>query len=656
MRRLKSALRSRPVLAALLTLAVFASVAALRYLGALQPLELLAYDRLLARQATSDPGPVAFVTIGESEINRLDYPLTDATLRRVLERLLEAGPRAIGVDVYRDLPVPRPPLGSEERTTPAYEALGRTVNASGRIYMVTKLPGPDGVGVPPPSFLDPAFVAAADFPGDADGITRRGMLFVWDPDGNAYLSLGLQLALRFLADEGIAMGAAEEDEEWVALGDTAIPPFEANDGGYVRADAGGYQLLLDYRFDHEAAPHVPLLDVLSGEADSALFRDRVVLIGATTPSVKDEFFWPVGPVRRAEPTLYGIELHGHVVDQLVRAGRGESRPLAVWPESRETGWILLWAALGGVLGLWSAPLGLRAALGVLGLVGLVLAGAWLFAGGLWLPVVPPLLAGALSGGLVAVVLAVRERSQVTRLFSRFQGQAVADEIWRLRDQFMEDGLPRSRSGTLTVLISDLQGFTSASEKLGPEGLMAWVSEYLNAMANLVGEHGGVVDDYAGDGIKANFGFPVLRDSEAGLDEDARNSVRCALAMGAEMEALNRRRRERGAPTSRVRIGIHTGPVVVGALGGDQSLKYTSVGDTVNTAARLESFSGDDFGAGTDPAEWRILVGQETRRRLGDAFEVVSIGAHPLKGKGEKVPIHRVLGPAKPDPDAHEEPT
>ena len=108
-----------------------------------------------------------------------------------------------------------------------------------------------------------------------------------------------------------------------------------------------------------------------------------------------------------------------------------------------------------------------------------------------------------------------------------------------------------------------------------------------------------------------------------------------------MERLNQSWRARELPEGRVRIGITTGRVVMGVLGGEQSLKYTTVGDPVNAAARLESFDKDSFAA--DPTSWRVLVGEETKRRLDGRFQTVDLGEHAVKGKQILVKIHRVLG-------------
>jgi adenylate cyclase len=131
--------------------------------------------------------------------------------------------------------------------------------------------------------------------------------------------------------------------------------------------------------------------------------------------------------------------------------------------------------------------------------------------------------------------------------------------------------------------------------MDPAAHLEWVNEYLMAMSHLVEEHGGIVDDYAGDGIKANFGVPVGRTEEDEIAPDAVNAVSCALAMGRELERLDRRWRDQRLPPAQMRIGIHTGMAAVGKIGSRHHLKYTSVGDTINVAARLESFDRTGFG-------------------------------------------------------------
>jgi adenylate cyclase len=161
------------------------------------------------------------------------------------------------------------------------------------------------------------------------------------------------------------------------------------------------------------------------------------------------------------------------------------------------------------------------------------------------------------------------------------------------------------------------------------------------MTRLIMEHGGVIDDYAGDGIKANFGVPLPRKNDDEVRSDAVNAISCALAMEKEMHRLNSLWSEKGLPAMGTRVGIFTGTVVAGLLGSAKRLKYTTVGDTVNIAARLETF---DKEVGKDSV-CRILIGESTLRCLDSQFRTERIGEVNLKGKDETITVHRVLGEA-----------
>jgi adenylate cyclase len=642
---------------------VAAGVVLLRAGGFLESLELGAYDRLIRLRplAGARPAPIALVRIVEADIRRFGHPLCDALLARAIERLLAASPRVVGVDLYRDTPI----TTCGEGAAPALEAPGleRVATSSDRVVMVMKFPDEAGVGTPPPYFLrGESRVGFSDLPVDPGGTTRRGLLFLWDGE-EAHVAFSLRLALRYLQDDGIGLSPDPADPNVVRLGDASIAPFHGWDGAYVRADDGGYQFLLDYADGPHAFPAWTLGDLLDGRVPQAEVAGRIVILGTTSPSVKDEFYTPWNRERDEGHAMSGLEVHAHATSQFLRIARGESSPITSPSEGAEWLWIALFAAAGALLGLWNRSALAAAGIALAGLSTLC-AVAWAALWqGLWIPLVPPALALVGTAGLVTLGVAVIERverREVTRLFSRFLRPKVAEEIWRQRDQFMQRGQaagrPRSQRAVITVLMSDLTGFTETSEKIDPDALMAWVNDYMNTMADVIERHDGVVDDYAGDGIKANFGFPVPRRSGPEIDSDAGNAVRCALAMDAAMARLNEDWRRKHLPTGRLRIGICTGPAVVGALGGDESLKFTSVGDVVNTAARLESFDaeGFSFDAGTS----RILIGEETWRRAGSDFESIDLGMHALKGKAEKIRIFRVKVPADeaagPMTPSHEE--
>ena len=654
MRRLgRRLLRSRALVAITAAAVVSGGLALLRAGGWLEASELSAYDRLvrLRPKTTAETAPIALVSIVEDDIRSFGHPLCDRLLARALEKVLSAEPRVVGVDVYRDVSVPScgPDAAAGLPPSPTPE-LARVATSSDRIVTVMKFPDDRGVGTPSPYFSNAqSRVGFSDLPVDPGGTTRRGLLFLWEGDV-AHLSFSLQLALRFLQDEGVTLEPDPRDTNQVRLGGTTIPPFHAWDGGYVRADDGGYQFLLDYADGPDAFPAFTLGALLDGRVPESALRGKIVLLGTSSPSVKDDFYTPWNREPDEGHAMSGLEVHAHAVSQLLRIARGQSAPIAAVSEAAEYAWILLFAALGALLGLWNRSV-LAAAFAALAGLALLSLVAWIsFWSGRWIPLVPPALALIGSAGLVTLAIAVVERverREVTRLFSRFLRPKVAEEIWRQRDQFMRDGAqsgrPRSQRAVITVLMSDLIGFTETTERIDADALMGWINDYMNAMADVIERHDGVVDDYAGDGIKANFGFPVPRRSSSEIDSDAENAVACALEMAAAMERLNQDWRRQHLPTARLRIGLCTGPAVIGALGGDTSLKFTSVGTVVNIAARLESFDSD--GAGFETGVSRILIGEEAWRRTGQGFQTVDLGLHAVKGMADKIRIFRVLGPA-----------
>jgi adenylate cyclase len=173
--------------------------------------------------------------------------------------------------------------------------------------------------------------------------------------------------------------------------------------------------------------------------------------------------------------------------------------------------------------------------------------------------------------------------------------------------------------------------------------MDWVNSYMEAIATLVMDHGGLVDDYFGDGIKADFGVPLARNTDDQICRDAVNAVTCALSMEQALVRLNALHREKTLPALRMRVGICTGSVVAGSLGSAHRLKYTTVGDTVNIASRLESFDKTLLLPNSATSPCRILISESTVQRLREEFETLRIGEIRLKGKDQTVAAYAVLG-------------
>jgi adenylate cyclase len=176
---------------------------------------------------------------------------------------------------------------------------------------------------------------------------------------------------------------------------------------------------------------------------------------------------------------------------------------------------------------------------------------------------------------------------------------------------------------------------------------------MSVMADLVIAHGGEIEKFAGDGITATFGVAEAPAGEARVAADARAAVDCGLAMGRELARLNALWRERGLPAIGIRIGIHTGPLMVGNLGSRRRMQYSIIGDTANTAARLEAWGKDEEAAKRDPDHCRILISQATWQRLGEGYQARPVGPLHLKGKRLPMEVFRVVGGPQPAAPAQE---
>lgn len=607
-----------------------------RSTGRLQQVELNLYDWLLRSRpmpAATD-SRITFITISEEDIRRQGrWPITDETLAQSLRLLLAHRPRAIGVDLYRDIDVP-----------PGHEDLMALLSQQPQIIMVTQLGGGTVVRVPPPRMLEGSEqVGFNDILIDPDGLIRRALLFQDDGDQVAY-AFGLRLALLYLAANGISPEPDPSDPELLRLGPTTLTSFASSDGGYVNADAGGYQILLD--FGGAAAPlrTFSLRDLLAGRVEPRHITDRIVLIGVTAESVPDLFHIPVRYGLRSGDQFPGVFLHGIVIEQLLAAALDGRVPIHVLSEAAEVAWTLFWGVLGGALALLARSPWRFTLIAVGGLSLLTSIVTMLFWSGWWIPEAPSALTWFVTTSVVVASTLGRERKEralLMQLFSRHVSREVAQTIWHQRDQLLEGGRPRPQELVATVLFSDFKGYTAASEKMTPQALMAWVNSYLDAMTQVIMRHDGVIDDYAGDSIKANFGVPLKRASDAEVAKDAMNAVACALSMEEEMHRMNERHEENGLPTVGMRIGIHTGPVLAGCVGSAERMKYTTVGDTVNAAARLESLDREFVTESSGRRPCRILIGETTAQSIDNRFHLERIGEVSVKGKAQTIVTYRV---------------
>jgi adenylate cyclase len=260
----------------------------------------------------------------------------------------------------------------------------------------------------------------------------------------------------------------------------------------------------------------------------------------------------------------------------------------------------------------------------------------------WIPVAGLGLAFVMSAALTGSVLGAHERrmrSTIGRLFARHLSPQLAREVWERRDELRDGNRLRPQRLQASILFADLRGFSGRAEQMDPTLLLDWIGEFTEAMSAVVMAHGGLIDDFAGDGIKADFGVPLLHPGRDDAARHATQAVRAALAMESDLVRLNDVWALRGLSGTGMRIGIASGLVVAGNIGSADRLKFTVVGDVVNVAARLEAFDGipQDNGA----RACRILVDGATASLVGDALPMTALGEFPVKGRVHPVAIHAV---------------
>ncbi|MEM8806255.1 MAG: CHASE2 domain-containing protein [Cyanobacteria bacterium P01_G01_bin.38] len=362
-------------------------------LGAFDLLEWAIRDelfRLRSREATEDQ--IVVVTIDESDLQSIgDWPIPDQTLAELLQTIRDQNPRVIGMDLYRDIP--------EE---PGHAQLLEIFKSTPQLIGIEKIS--TGRVPPPPILGEAGQVALADLVLDSDQAVRRGLLSAEDiQDGTIKAGLAAQVALRYLAEDGITLAVADETQKVFRLGQTTFKPMQHGAAGYPNRELGGYQILMNWRGPETAFLQVSMQAVLEGQFSPDLMRDRIVLIGSTATSTNDFFETPYsGTSWLGEPKpMPGVFVHANLASQLIRGALEGRQNLRGWSATQQHGWIVFWALLSAFGNGWLERHrhrnGLKPWSMTAGGVSLFLVGAYLaFLGGILVPIVPPVTAVVVS--------------------------------------------------------------------------------------------------------------------------------------------------------------------------------------------------------------------------------------------------------------------
>jgi diguanylate cyclase (GGDEF)-like protein len=468
---------------ALSSILVTSGIIALRQTGYLQFLELVAYDykvRLLPSRG-HDPR-LLVVGITEKDIEQQkQWPLSDEVMAKLLNNLQTNNPKLIALDIYRDIPHP-----------PGTEALNKAIEKD-NLIIVKELPNGDSPGVAAPVNMPKNRVGFSDLPIDIDNVVRRTFLYIQSPSGKIKeYSLALQVVLNYLGNNSNLLQVNPENLQIKA---TKLPRLDSNSGGYKlpKSEAVGWQILLNYR-SINVAKIIDLNDVLTGNFDPSLVKDKVVLIGVTAPSEKDTFPTPYSATATENFEMAGVEIHGQIVSQLLGIILDGEKPFWFWSEGIEWLWIWLWSLLGGVI-VWRSP-----RLWILGVnVVIIVGGLWglcflILTQSGWIPFVPPLLGFLLSS---TCVLAYKTFYQ--SYHDTLTGLGNRRDLERKLKQ-LNTGKSWQQPELVAVVFLDVNRFKTINDGLGHEAgdyLLGEISQrlqkHLNSTDNL-GRVGG--DEFA----------------------------------------------------------------------------------------------------------------------------------------------------------------
>lgn len=428
-------------------IAIFIFVAQIT--GALQLLEWKLLDQFFRwRPSEGMEFRIVIVTFDEADIAKVGkWPFSDAVLAKLITTIQTGNPRVIGLDVYRNLPVET-----------GYEELKRVFQSVPHLIGAEKIVSPSVAAPPDLNYIDQ--VGFVDVIVDPDGTVRRGLLSIEKANGDGVYSFGIKIALKYLETKGISPQLDPGSNRTVNLGKAKIIPFETHQGGYAYVDAGGYQMIMNYRCLSDCFQQISVTNVLAGNYPKDLFKNRIVLVGSIAESLRDFFFSPYGKIP-------GVFIHANLISQIVN-GAIDGRPfLRTYPKWFEGIWVLLWSFIGAT-GIWGFLkesglgkikfiIGIFAFLSVsiLGLVGL---GYISFLSNLWLPILPALCSFLLSSIICIIYLSEQLRfvsniDELTQIANR-----------RYFDRFLMQNFRKKKD--LSIILCDVDYFKLYNDTYG----------------------------------------------------------------------------------------------------------------------------------------------------------------------------------------------
>ncbi len=455
---------------------------------------------------------------------------------------------------------------------------------------------------------------------DPDGTLRHALLIERYQQQDFFPSLAMQVVRQYeqIPDQDIAAYIAEDGLERIQFGTHTL-----------RQSRNG-TALINYAGPYGTYRHYSMWDVINGSVPDGTFKGKIVLIGATAKAVGDIRNTPFESGDSGEPYM-GVEVHANIIDNLLHSrdrGRAFLRR-GLDEEMIDVGFILVFGLL---FGFWFSSV--QPFYSTISLIFTLGAFTWFvyfnFAHeARWLSFVIP--AGTLVANYAAItsyrmIFEEREKRKIRKSFSQYLSPGVIALIEKDPQKYIRPG---GEMKELTVMFSDIRGFTTLSEGLTPDELVRLLNEYLGAMTDIIFSTLGTLDKYIGDAVMAFWGSPYPQ------DDHAFRACQCALAMGEGLAKLNAKWKSEGREPIAIGIGVNTGEVNVGNMGSDRRLAWTVMGDNVNLASRLEGI--------TKEYQTQIVVSEGTYKQVAHRFVFRELDKIRVKGKTQPVTIYELLG-------------
>jgi len=451
---------------------------------------------------------------------------------------------------------------------------------------------------------------------DIDGVVRWVPLII-KCGQEIFPPLSIQSVWQYLGRPPLIVNIANYGVEGIQMGDIKIPTNERG------------QMMINYLGPPKTFTHYSITDIINNKIARGTFKDKIILVGATAIGIYDMRNTPFSPV------YPGLEIHPTIIDNILRQNF-LTRPK--WSKIFDLLAIILIGVFTGlIIPRLSAVKGILFAIGLF-IIHIFLSRILFVTYGVWFNITYPIAALAIlytSLTIYKYMTEERERKKIKGAFSQYVSPAIVNEMLKHPEKLKLGGDRKE----LSVLFSDIRGFTSIAEGLTPEDLVHLLNEYLTVMTDIVFKYDGTLDKYIGDALMAIYGAPL------DLPDHPIKACRSALEMMKELKKLNKKWTDEGKQPMDIGIGINTGPVMVGNMGSDQRFDFTAMGDSVNLGSRLE---------GANKAyKTNIIISEFTFEIVKNEFLCMELDSVRVKGKKQPVKIYRLAG-YKDQPDTQEE--